>query len=456
MTKSKIHNLNSQLISGNIVSRAEMAARLGYQYGTDRDVYQALGYPTIIEYKDYASRYARQDIAKAIIDKPVDATWRGGFTLLEADDDQDTLLEKEYALLEDQLSLTSKFIRLDKLTGIGQYGILLLGLDDVQKQEDWKSPVNSGKRKLLYAKPLGEGSCEIKQYNDDAANERYGLPQMYDVTLSHPTQKSTSQIRVHWSRLIHIVDGSLESEILGNSRLQGVYNRLMDLEKLTGGSAEMFWRGARPGYQGKVDPEFTLTQEQIDGLQNQIDEYEHNLRRFLINEGVDLKELAMQVADPQNHVDIQIQMISAVTGIPKRILTGSERGELASTQDRDNWLSLIESRRTAFAGPCIIRQFVDRCVKYGILSPAGKEGYSIQWNPLFEESDKDKAAVGSIRATALKEYATNPQAEMIVPPRAFYQFFLGLNDAQISLIEEMQDQAMLEEESIEEEEIIEE
>lgn len=451
MTKKKIHNLASQLISGNIVSRAEMAARLGYQYGTDRDVYQALGYPTVIDYQDYASRYARQDIAKAIIDKPVEATWRGGFTLLESDDDQDTPLEKEYAMLEDQLALTTKFIRLDKLTGIGQYGILLLGLDDIQKQEDWMNPVNSGKRKLLYLKPLGEGSCEIKQYNDDASNERYGLPQMYDVTLSHPTQKSTSQIKVHWSRLIHVVDGSLESEILGNSRLQCVYNRLMDLEKLTGGSAEMFWRGARPGYQGKVDPEFALTQEQIDELQTQIDEYEHNLRRFLVNEGVDLKELAMQVADPQSHVDIQIQMISAVTGIPKRILTGSERGELASTQDRDNWLSLIESRRDGFAEPCIIRQFVDRCIQYGILSPAGKDGYSIQWNPLFEESDKDKAEVGRTRATALKEYATNPQAEYIVPPTAFYKFFLGLDDDQISLIEEMQNQAMLEEKLIEEE-----
>ena len=37
-------------------------------------------------------------------------------------------------------------------------------------------------------------------------------------------------------------------------------------------------------------------------------------------------------------------MISAETGIPKRILTGSERGELASSQDRDNWFERYPER----------------------------------------------------------------------------------------------------------------
>jgi hypothetical protein len=224
----------------------------------------------------------------------------------------------------------------------------------------------------------------------------------------------------------------------------------MDLEKLTGGSAEMFWRGARPGYQGKVDPEYMLTDAQRDTLQTQVDEFEHNLRRILINEGIDLQGLAQQVSDPDNHVDIQMQMISAVTGIPKRILTGSERGELASTQDRENWFSYIGQRREEFAEASIIRPFVDKCVECKIL-PEAEEDYSIQWTPLFEESDKDKAEVGRIRATALKEYATNPTAEMIVPSEAFYRYFLGLEDDQIELIKEMQDQAIREEEQMIEE-----
>jgi hypothetical protein len=228
----------------------------------------------------------------------------------------------------------------------------------------------------------------------------------------------------------------------------------MDLEKLTGGSAEMFWRGARPGYQGKIDPEYMLSDDEKEGLRVKIDEYEHNLRRIIVQSGMDLQALSQQVVDPNNHVDIQIQMISAVTGIPKRILTGSERGELASTQDRESWFSFIggcrEDKETS-----IVRPFVDRCIEYGVL-PNAVDDYSIQWAPLFEESDKDKAEVGRIRATALKEYASNPAAEMIIPSEAFYRYFLGLDNEQIELIQEMQEQAIMEEQQqIEEQEEIE-
>jgi uncharacterized protein len=440
--------------SGSIVSRAILAARLGYQFGTDRDLYQALGYPVSIDYEDYAIRYARQDIAKAVIDRPIKATWRGGFALLESDDDQETALEKAWGELKNRLSLTSKFVRLDKLTGLGRYGVLLLGLDDIQRSDDFKNPINSGQRSLLYVRPFGEGSCEIEEYESDPSNERFGMPKFYSITISNPNQKSTSILIVHYSRLLHITEGKTESNVFGTPRLECIYNRLMDLEKLTGGSAEMFWKGARPGYQGKVDPEFMLTDEKKEDLQNQIDEYEHHLRRILVNEGVNYEALAQQVADPDNHVDVQLQMISAATGIPKRILTGSERGELASTEDRENWLSYIGGRREEFAESNIIRPFVDKCMEYKIL-PEAKEEYSIQWASLFEESGKDKAEVGKIRATALKEYATNPTAEMIVPAEAFYRYFLGLEDDQIELIKEMQDQAIREEEQeIEEEEEI--
>ena len=127
----------------------------------------------------------------------------------------------------------------------------------------------------------------------------------------------------------------LEDEVNGLPRLEAVFNRLLDLEKIVGGSAEMFWRGARPGFQGIVSEGYNMTDEDIDELQKQLDEYEHGLRRFLINRGVSLDALAQQVSDPRNHVDVQLQMISAITGIPRRILTGSERGELASTEDRE-------------------------------------------------------------------------------------------------------------------------
>jgi hypothetical protein len=149
-----------------------------------------------------------------------------------------------------------------------------------------------------------------------------------------------------------------------------------------------------------------------------------------------LSALAPQVSDPKNHVDVQLMMISAVTGIPKRILSGSERGELASSQDAAEWIAFVQGRREEFAEPHIIRPFVDCMIEYGILPKPEKE-YVIEWADLFSVSEKDKVEIGRIRATALREYFVNPIAPEVVPPEAFMEFFLGLTQSQIDLITEM-------------------
>lgn len=442
---------NSIEVLVSLMGRAQLAAALGKQYGGKRDIYAALGYPDNITFEDYAARYSRQDMAKAIIDKPVDATWRGGFTLSEPGEVEKTQLETGFSDLYQRLHLLSVFNRLDKLSGLGRYGTLLFGLSDVQGPSDWTNPVIGGSTlSLLYLKPLSEGSCKIQQFETDPTSERFGMPKLYTVEFSAAGSGQSNypnSLLVHWSRILHVVGGELEVDVFGTPRLQSVFNRLMDLEKLVGGSAEMFWRNARPGYQGKVDKDFTITDDQRDQLQQQLEEFEHDLRRFLINEGISIEALTGQVSDPASHVDAQIQMISAVTGIPKRILTGSERGELASTQDRETWLDMIGSRRDQFAEAKIIRPFVSRCIELKLLPEFSTGRYEVEWSPLYESSENDRAEVGRIRATALKEYSTNPQAESIVPPKAFYKLFLGLEDEQIEWIERVMEDEMLAEES---------
>jgi uncharacterized protein len=438
-------------------SRATLAAKLGQQYGTDRDIYEALGYPTDILYNDYSTRYERQDIAKAIINRPISKTWKGPLILSEAGDDNETAFEKAWKELDDQLKLKSKFIRLDKLSSIGMYGVLLLGFDDVSNQMDWTKPVDGNKRKLIYVKPLGEGSAKVNTYANQSRDPRFGMPNVYDIELRQPGTDKRTALQVHHTRVLHVAGELLESEYDGEPILKAVYNRLMDLEKLVGGSAEMFWRGARPGFQGKIDPEFQMSADDEEALEEQVNEYEHNLRRILMTKGVDMQALATQVTDPAAHVDIQLQMISAVTGIPKRILVGSERGELSSSQDKEEWLENIQERREEHAEPHIIKPFVDVCIKYGVLPKPTTNDWQVEWSDLFAPSEKDKAEVGKTRATALKEYTQNPIAEATVPPDAFMEYFLGLSADQIEHISEMRNAAMLEEQnSIEEETEIEE
>ena len=440
-----------------LVARSTLAYQLGYQYGGDRDLYQALGYETgEISYEKFYARYRRQDIAKAIIDRPVIATWQGPLEVLETNDKDQTPFEKAWIDLDKQFGLKTRLSRVDRLTRIGRYGVLLLGLDDVKKTADLVTPVTVGKRSLMYVKPFGENSAKIKTYNENSKNSRYGLPEVYSIEVSDMANGSSITVDVHHSRVIHVVDDNLESEIYGTPALEPVYNRLMDLEKVIGGDAEMFWRGARPGYQGIVDKDTQVTTAFTDSLKDQIDEFEHNLRRILVNEGVKYEALAPQISDPVNHVQVLLQMISSETGIPIRVLVGSERGELASSQDRGEWLSYVQARRREHAEPRMVRLLVDRLIQYGIL-PKPTSTYWVAWEDIFAQSEKERVEIGKGRANALREYTYNILAQELLPKDAFFEFCLGFTADQIELVNTMSDASSIrmireEEEAIEEEE----
>ena len=72
-----------------LTNRLAWAAKLGAAYGGDRDLYSALGYPESITYTEYLQKYQRQDIAKAIIKRPVDTTWKGDISIYDSGDDTD-------------------------------------------------------------------------------------------------------------------------------------------------------------------------------------------------------------------------------------------------------------------------------------------------------------------------------------------------------------------------------
>ena len=435
--KKQSININQQLL-GSLLQRQLLSANLGSQYHGQRDIYRALGYPKLLSFSDYYSRYTRQDIAAAIIDRPTTATWKGLFKINSSDETVD--ITEKYKELNKQYSLKDCFLRADKLAGLGEYAIIYLGFSDVTTSEVAQLPISSSVS-LAYVKPFSQANAEIHSYVTDPTNERYGKPLLYKIKLQ--SEASTEyDFLVHYSRCIHITQDLLEDDVLGTPRLQKVYNRLLDIEKLVGGSAEMFWRGARPGMQSKVDKDYTVPPDIENKLQTQLQEYENDLRRLFTVEGIELKELQTQVSDPSKHVDIQIQMISAETGIPKRILVGSERGELSSSQDKSEWLELIQSRREEFAEVKIINPFINLLQEVKILPDVS---FEVEWPDLFAQSEKDKADVTKVRMEALKIYTESPIINYITF-EVFLSTFLKLDDEVITKILEQKDTIIEEEE----------
>jgi hypothetical protein len=76
--------------------------------------------------------------------------------------------------------------------------------------------------------------------------------------------------------------------------------------------------------------------------------------------------------------------ISGTSQIPLRSLLGSERGELASSQDRLNLDERIKKRRTRFAVARVVRPFIDRLILHNALVKPANGIYFAEWN----ESEK--------------------------------------------------------------------
>lgn len=439
-------------LASTLLGRAAVAARAGYSYGTARDLYAVLGYPREIQFEQYLARYIRQDVARRVVRAPVDSCWREPPVVTE-DEERETPFEAAVADLIETKHIWHYLARADRLSGVGRYGVVMLGLGDVATEDELAQPaVPRAGLPLLYLQPYHEGNATIQRYDTNPVSPRYGQPELYDLrtgTMDALGAQASAirTLRVHWSRVIHLAEDTEDNDVYGTPRLQPVYNRLQDLELIAGGSAEMFWRGAYPGLAFGTQEGFTLDATAMTDLEDEINEYLHGLKRYMRLQGLTVDQLSTQVASPEAHVALQLSLISAATGIPQRILTGSERGELASSQDQENWSERVRERREQYVTPMVVRRFLDRLIELGVLvSPPS--GYRVDWPAVYEADDTEQAAVTGVRTEAFVKYASAPGIEGLMPRRFYLRKYHGLTEDELDEIE-AEAEGAIEEENIE-------
>ncbi len=443
--RSSIANNRKIITNASIMQRirAQLSSSLS-QYGGNRDYMKALGYDQEIELKQYFYVYKRMGIAKRIIDAPARDTWRGAFSVSDnPSSEKQSPFEKGFYELFKKHKLASVFQRVDRLSAIGHFGLLLVGFDDGKALDQEVTSASS----ILYLQPYSQESITIQEWEDNPASERYGLPKIYKIKKTETSDSSTSlttrDLTVHWSRVIHIAEDKTESEVIGIPRLKPVWNYLYDLLKVSGGSAEMYWRNADPKIIFETGSDASVDMEE-DEMREKLDEIENGLRRAFILNGMSAKYLSPELVDPSPSAEVQFKLISAATGIPLRILTGSERGELASTQDREAWLSFLEERRFSFAEPDIVRPFIDRCIKVGVLPKPKENKYNIIWSDVRALGTKEKADLGRVKSEALSYYLRYPYAQEIIPVDVFLQYIMGEEEENVSAIKALIEQMVTE------------
>lgn len=412
----------------NLLSRSALASALGQTFGGKRDMYETLGYKKSLTTEDFWAMYQRGGIAKRIVNAYPQATWKDEPTVREDDDnaERNTQFEQAWDGLVERLNVYRYLERADTLCQLGQYSILILGVKGNANLES-PAPAQQGPDGLLYLTPISQQRASVHRFVENTTDPRYGLPELYKVEFTHGTGKSTTTRTklVHWTRVLHIAEGTLENDVLGTPRLEAVFNNLEDLLKVSGGSAEMFWLNAAQRLVANVDPNAQMTDEDKEALNEELEEYMHQLRRFIRTQGVDIQTLNGQVFDPGNHVDVLLDLISGTEGIPKRILTGSERGELASSSDDSNWSNRVGERRINHVTPNIIKPFVRRLLDLRILPAPNTDNFIVDWPQADALGDKDRAEVANKVSGALSQYMQSG-GELIVPRTEFRETYLGL------------------------------
>lgn len=383
-------------LASTLGSRAKLAEAMGQTFGGKRNLNTVLGYKTTLTIDDYRLRARRNGVANRILKAFPQSTWRGGGELIEDDTKPEmTPFEKEWDALATRLKLWRVFYRADWMSGLGRYSTILLGAGGNLSAE---LPKGSGPDDLLYIRPYAEDRLPVLGFVEKEGDPRFGLPEMYRLKKSQ-LQKFGQDKDVHWSRVIHICE-DLEEDVYGEPRLECVWNFLDDLDKVSGGGAEAFWMKANAGTQFDVDPEIEMSPEKEEELDEEVEQYIHQISRALRTRGVTATPLTTQVADFGQPISAILGLMSASTGIPQRILSGSERGELASTQDRDNWFDQVADRREQVAFPNVIQPFTDRLITYSYMQEP-KE-YKARWSQMKSMDEVQRADLGIKVATVNK------------------------------------------------------
>lgn len=388
-----------------------------------RDIDLECGYPSAIKINDYATMFDRNGVGTRVVKLWPEECWNVIPEIVE-DEKNETSFEKKWKELDKKFHISDYLYRIDVLSGIGRFGVLLLGVNDGKKLSE---PLDKKNCELIYLKPLSEYVVTVKDKEKEATSPRFGLPTRYALkTEAVDGEMNAGETEVHWTRVIHVADNRGVSETFGTPRLEPVYNYVLDLKKTLGGSAEMFWKGGFPGYAFEATPERTdpLTTEEKAALREEFLNFSNKLQRYIALVGVTAKSMTPQIADPQPQFSTQLKAMCVTLGVPYRVFMGTEESKLAGSQDDKRWNRRVSKRQNSYLTPRLVRPLVDRLIELGVLPEAR---YEVKWPSLEELDPKEASEVAKNKTEAMTKYAA-AGVEAVMGPRHFLTLVLGFTD----------------------------
>lgn len=382
------------------------------------DHFRDFGWPDQLTFAQLYRMYRRNGLAFSGVDKTVLKTWQDNPEVWEHEDPAESDLEADIRQRFADLRIWQIFAEADRRSMVGKYAAVILRFRDNLGFDQPVGRVPGGLEGLAGAIPAWEGQLTVAEFDTDPNSETYGEPLFYQFDEAAVGEnKSARHLRIHPDRiLIWSDDGTINCQ----SALEPGYNDLLDAEKVKGAGGEGFWktsRGAplieaREGVDAKEIAQMmgggSSPSEFIDKINEQIDNFQSGFDKGLMLGGMTAKPMQISLPIPEHFFAAPVQGFAASLHIPVKILTGSQTGERASTEDAREWAQTIKARRTTRNLP-LVREFVNRLERFGILP---EKDWHIEWQDPTEANADEKMGrakdMSEINAKHPNEYVFTP------------------------------------------------
>jgi len=395
-------DLERMMVANQVASSREQLAQLLEQKYQDvrRDLFKEFGWYQDPTEDNYYAMYKLDPLAAIAVGKRARDTWQMPPKLLVdgAEDDEFAALIGE---LDGRLGLYSAIAELDELSGIGEYGVMLMGIKGAKSEAELGQQAKANDlSSLVYLTPYPSKAVTVKEVDNNRMSPRYRMPLEYRINVNFGVSgmREVSHIDVHWSRVFHLASDA-PRRLFGNPRLMRIINTIGDIRKMTGGVAESVYRLVAGSYviTGKDGYDFDPNDAE---LKKRIDEYISRFRRVLTGEGIDVQQTNPVVADISRPFEVLSQLVAADTGIPLESLIGSVRGDTAKAQDIVRYAQLIAGRRRRVAEPLLFALF-RQWQQIGMVQVP--QNLTALWEPIYEPSELEWAQTMLARAQALEK-----------------------------------------------------
>jgi len=372
------------------------------------DAWSVYGWVQDLTFSHMLTAYERGGAGHGAVHRLLDACWQSNPRIKTPASDKETPWETKTKALLTGVRAWAKLRDLDRRNMIGRYAALIYRVGD---SKALREPMDRAQR-LVDLVPVYEDQIKVTAWNTDMNSEQYGSPTMYQYR-TRPVQGVDTQgrpetwIDVHPSRVQILAEGSVGDMFDGVPLLKAGFNALVDLEKISGGSAESYLKNSARALTFEYDKDASPSVINADGTQGSVREaHESQVRKLnmnidaaIVTQGAKAGVLQTTTYDPTGAFQLAANLFSASVQIPMTILFGAQTGRLASDQDKIDMQARCKSRQANELTP-MIEEFIRRMQAAGIID-AGE--WEVEWPDLAAPSDKDKLEILKGMTSAMKE-----------------------------------------------------